>query len=148
MLAAPNTRIQIPSCRYQRLQFSQLFHCLLVFPMRAKYHISYSLKYSSGIQFYPRDRLGIHCRGGWMGHRDQSGRARKISRPRRFDVRPVRPVAIRQSDCAVPITVLKETKGKKVCPRFWSSLLRMSTLLVRRSLQNRRKTPFVQAASL
>ena len=31
--------------------------------------------------FYPRERSGTHCTGGWMGPRCQSGQVRKISPP-------------------------------------------------------------------
>ena len=49
--------------------------------------------------FYPRERPGTHCMGGWVG---RFGQVRKISPPPRFDPRTVQPVASRYIDWAIP----------------------------------------------
>jgi hypothetical protein len=47
----------------------------------------------------PRERSGIHCKGGWVGRSD---RVRKISPPPGFDSQTVQPVAGRYTDYAIP----------------------------------------------
>jgi hypothetical protein len=50
--------------------------------------------------FYPRERPGTHCTGGWVGPRARLDRCRK-SRPQPgFDPRTVQPVASRYTDWA------------------------------------------------
>ena len=41
----------------------------------------------------PRERLGTHCTGGWVGSQGRSGKLRKISPPPGFDPRTIQPVA-------------------------------------------------------
>jgi hypothetical protein len=48
----------------------------------------------------PRERLGTHCTGGWVGSRRRSGQVRKILTPPGFDPRTVQPVASRYTDYA------------------------------------------------
>jgi hypothetical protein len=51
--------------------------------------------------FYPRERPGTHCIGGWVGPRaglDGYGK----SPPLEFDRRTVQPVASRYTDLAIP----------------------------------------------
>ena len=50
--------------------------------------------------FYPRERPGTHCTGGWLGPKGRSGQVRKISPLPGFDPRTVQPVASRYTDYA------------------------------------------------
>jgi len=52
--------------------------------------------------FYPRERPGTHCIGGWVGPRAGLDGGGKISLPPGFDPRTVQPVASRYTDCAIP----------------------------------------------
>jgi hypothetical protein len=51
--------------------------------------------------FYPRERPGIHCIGGWVRLQSRYGRIRKISPPPGFDPRTVQPLASRYTDWAI-----------------------------------------------
>ena len=50
---------------------------------------------------YPRERLGTHCIGGWVGLQGQSRGVRKISTRLGFDSRTPKPVASRYTDCGI-----------------------------------------------
>jgi hypothetical protein len=57
--------------------------------------------------FYPRERPGTHCTGGWVGGpQDRSVQVRKISTPPGFDPQTVQPVASRYTDWAIPAHAL------------------------------------------
>jgi len=52
--------------------------------------------------FYPRERPGTHCSGGWVGPRvalDGCGKSQPLPG---FDPRTVQPVASRYTDSAIP----------------------------------------------
>jgi hypothetical protein len=54
--------------------------------------------------FYPRERPGTHCIGGWVGPRAGPEGCRKSRPPPSpgFDPRTVQPVASRYTDGAIP----------------------------------------------
>ena len=54
---------------------------------------------------YPRERLGTHCTGGWLGPRAGLDRCGKISPPPGFDPRTVQPAASRYTDWATRPTL-------------------------------------------
>ena len=49
-------------------------------------------------QLYPRERLGIPCIGGWVGHRTVLDGSGKSTPSPEFDPRTVQPVASRYTD--------------------------------------------------
>ena len=51
--------------------------------------------------FYPGERPGTYCIGGWVGSRDGLDGAENLAPPG-FDPRTVQPVISRYSDCAIP----------------------------------------------
>jgi len=51
-----------------------------------------------GRSFYPRERLGTYCIGGWVGPRVGLDRCEKSRPPLGFDSRTVQPVASRYTD--------------------------------------------------
>jgi hypothetical protein len=54
---------------------------------------------------YPRERLGIHCTGGWLGPRAGLDRCEKSRPPPGFDPRTVQPVSSRYTNNATRPTV-------------------------------------------
>jgi len=57
--------------------------------------------------FYPLERPGTHCTGGWVGPRAGLVGCRKSRSPPEFDPRPVEPVAGHYTDCAYPAPYLQ-----------------------------------------
>ena len=62
---------------------------------------------------YPREGNSTHCTGGWVGPR--AVHVRKISDPTKFDIRTVKPVASRYTDCAIPAHCFLWRPLKVIC---------------------------------
>jgi len=60
------------------------------------------IKFSEGVTpaCYPKEILGTHCTGDWVGPQFRSGQVREISHTTEFDPRTVQPVASRYTDWA------------------------------------------------
>ena len=61
---------------------------------------------------YPRERLGTHCIGGWMGPRVGLDRCGKSLSPPGFDPRTVQPEASRYTNATRPTMNTRTTQCK------------------------------------
>jgi hypothetical protein len=72
--------------------------------------------------FYPRERPGTHCTGGWVDPQGRSGQVWNISTPRGFDPLTVQSVASRYTDWATRPTETLDTywnvRGFTSCDRI------------------------------